>query len=533
MSRFQSIQATFTLLTCIATFNFSNNLLAQSQTPQKLVFLSPTKPVLIEMEFIAGRFSITEMRTRYAAEVFKQLDSNDNQKLDAEEAKQIPKEGRLRVGVDRLGDDWTKIDLLPTDGEISLEELSAHISQALGPALSIERAQPKLAATVRLFSDLDANQDGKISGTEIEHGLEILQSFDFDDDETLSVAELQPFPLSVVQAQQVEQAEEEPVPMFFLNSDEEIQAAIKGFFGHYRVEAQIPAATLSGLSEREFSRFDLNDDSSWDQDDLQLFFKRAPVDYTMQISLSPPRVTIERGEHTGDSRPSTVLGGLPVEWIARNTAYQQFDATRLYLIRFIMSDADKNKYLDAMEYVGLQADVPFEAVDIDENQQVTRDEIEFFFTMDGMAAQSRLILSLSNETKTLFEILDANLDRRLNPREFMNGRKSLAEYDLNKDNALLPDELNSQFRVTFTQPKLFETDPARAQNNMMNQRQGIVRPEVSGPIWFGRMDDNLDGEVSWREFLGPREKFDELDQNSDNFIELSEAEAAESQRQSE
>lgn len=532
MCRFTHSKVVATLICCIALLA-ANHSHAQLQRPQKLLFLGPTRPVLIEMEFIAGRFSIAEMRSRYASEVFKQLDADNDELLNPDEAKQIPKEGRLRVEVARLGDEWKKVDLSPTDGEITLEELSAHIDQALGPALSIERAPPKLAATVRLFSDLDGNQDGKISGAEVEDGLKILKSFDFDDDETLSVAELQPFPLSVVQAQQVEQAEEEPVPMFFLNDDDQIEAAISGLFLHYRVDSNIPGTTFTGLSEREFSRFDLNDDAAWDHDDLQLYLKRAPVDFTMQVSLSPPRVVIKQGEYSGDSRPSTLLGGLPVEWIARNNAYQQFDATRLYLIRFIMSDADKNKYLDPMEFTGLQANVPFEAVDIDSNQQVTREEIKFFFTMDGMAAQSRLILSLSNETKTLFEILDANLDRRLNPREFMNGRESLAEYDLNKDDALLPDELNSQFRVTFTQPKIFETDPTRAQNNMMNQRQGIVRPENSGPVWFGRMDDNLDGEVSWREFLGPREKFDELDQNNDNFIELSEAEAAESQRNSE
>lgn len=517
-------------LACCFALLMTSPAVAQSGSPSKLLFLGPNRPVLFEMEFIAGRFSIAEMRSRYAAEVFKQLDTNENQQLDAEEAKQIPSEGRLQVGVDRLGDKWITADVSPQDGKVSLEELSTHISSALGPTLSIERAPPKLAATVRLFSDLDGNNDGKISADEVEQGLQILKSFDFDDDETLSVAELQPFPLSVIQAQQVEQAGEEPVPMFFLKGDEDVEAAIAGVFSHYRTTEQIPASTISGLSEREFSRFDLNDDRAWDHDDLELYLKRAPTDYTMEVSLSPPRVTVKKGEYTGNSRPSTLIGGMPVEWIARNNAYQQFDATRLYLIRFIMSDRDKNKYLDPMEFTGLQANVSFEAVDLDTNQQVTREEIKFFFSMDGMAAQSRLILSLSNETKTLFEILDANLDRRLNPREFMNGRKSLAEYDLNKDEALLPDELNSQFRVTFTQPKLFETDPARAQNNMMNQRQGIVRPETSGPVWFGRMDDNLDGEVSWREFLGPREKFDELDLNNDNFLELSEAEAAESQR---
>ena len=507
--------------------------LAQTGEPVKLLFLGPTHPVLIEFEFLAGRFSISEVRSNYAKEVFKLLDEDENQILDEHEARQIPKEGRLRVGVDRMEEDWVSVDVSPEDGKISFAELEQHISSALGPTLSVERAPPKLAATVRLFSDLDGNSDGKISQDEVKTGLEILHSFDFDDDETLSVAELQPFPLSVVQAQRETQAEEEPVPMFFLRNQEEIEAAITGAFQHYRAENTLSAKLLVGLHEREFSRFDLNDDGAWDHDDLELYLKRARPDYMMEVSLSPPLVTVRKGEYQGEKRPTTLIGKLPVEWIARNNAYQQFDATRLYLVRFIMSDVDKNRYLDPMEFAGLQANASFEEVDIDGNSQVTRDEIKFFFTMDGMASQSRLILSLSNETKTLFEILDKNLDRRLSSREFMEGPGSIAEFDLNQDQALLPDELNSKFRVTFTQPKLFEIDPLRDQNTMMNQRQGIVRPQTSGPLWFGRMDDNLDGEVSWREFLGPRDKFDELDQNSDNYITLSEAEAAEAQRSTE
>lgn len=505
---------------------------AQAVGTNRVLFLGPTRPVLIEMEFKTGRFRIEESRSLYASEVFKRLDLDQNNLLNGPEAESIPTAGRLRVGVDRLGAKWTELDRSPQDGAISPVELDHHIQKALGPALSIERAPPKLAATVRLFEDLDLNKDGKITGEEVEQGLQVLRAFDFDDDETLSVAELQPFPLSVIQAQEQMRAQAEATPLFFIRDDAEIQTAIAGLFEHYHSGETVPAALLAGLSEREFSRFDLNSDGAWGADEVELFLKRAPIEFAMKVSLSPPGVQVTQGAFTGQQRPTTLIGGLPVEWVARNNSYQQFDATRLYLVRFIMSDVDKNKYLDAMEFNGLQADVSFEAVDLDENQQVTREEIQFFFAMDGLAAQSRLILSLSNETKTLFEILDTNLDRRLNPREFLSGRVKLLEYDLNHDDALLPDELNSQFRITFTQPQLFETDPARAQNNMMSQRQGIVRLETSGPVWFGRMDDNLDGEVSWREFLGPKARFDELDQNNDNFLDLSEAEAAETLRNS-
>jgi hypothetical protein len=40
------------------------------------------------------------------------------------------------------------------------------------------------------------------------------------------------------------------------------------------------------------------------------------------------------------------------------------------------------------------------------------------------------------------------------------------------------------------------------------------------------MDRNTDGDVSWNEFLGPRENFDELDADKDGLIDADEASRA-------
>lgn len=529
------------LLACLAIVGIvqTNCAFAQRHSETRVLFLGPSRPAIFEIEFLAGRYSIEEMRRQYAQAVFKQLDLDESGSLQPDEAAQIPREGRLRVGVERLNDDWTSLDTAPQDGRISFDELADHLQAALGPPLTIEQAPPRLSATVRLYDDLDLNGDGKIAADEVEQGLEILRSFDFDDDETLSVAELQPFPLSVVQAQAQARSEEEPAPVYFIRDDAEIDQAIAAFFDYYHAEPPLGRNHLPGLTDREFSRFDLDDDLAWGADDVELFLKRAPADYVLKVSLAPPRVEVVRGQHDGARRPTIEVGGLPLRLVARSKIYQQFDATRLYLVRFIQSDADKNGYLDPMEFAGLQApDVAFEHVDLDANEQVTRDEIKFFFTMDGLAAQSRLVLRLSNETKTLFDVLDEHedverIDRRLTPREFAQGRERLLAHDVNRDGALSADEFSSEFQLEFTQPQLFETDPTRNQNAMMNQRQGRVVRETSGPIWFGRMDDNLDGELSWREFLGPREIFDQLDLNDDGFLDSSEAQAAESNRDAE
>ena len=46
-----------------------------------------------------------------------------------------------------------------------------------------------------------------------------------------------------------------------------------------------------------------------------------------------------------------------------------------------------------------------------------------------------------------------------------------------------------------------------------------------GPDWFQKMDRNHDGDVSRREFLGPRDQFDRLDRDKDGLIDPDEAPA--------
>ena len=45
----------------------------------------------------------------------------------------------------------------------------------------------------------------------------------------------------------------------------------------------------------------------------------------------------------------------------------------------------------------------------------------------------------------------------------------------------------------------------------------------TGPIWFQRMDRNNDGDLTWNEFLGPREVYHELDADHDDLLDPNEA----------
>ena len=55
----------------------------------------------------------------------------------------------------------------------------------------------------------------------------------------------------------------------------------------------------------------------------------------------------------------------------------------------------------------------------------------------------------------------------------------------------------------------------------------VVQPKsLVGPVWFQRMDRNLDGDLTCKEFLGPRHVFEQLDADHDGLIDPKEAEKA-------
>ncbi len=59
----------------------------------------------------------------------------------------------------------------------------------------------------------------------------------------------------------------------------------------------------------------------------------------------------------------------------------------------------------------------------------------------------------------------------------------------------------------------------------------LLKPP-SGPMWFQRMDRNGDGDLTWDEFLGPRQVFHQLDSDQDELINEAEAKKASNQEAS-
>ncbi|SFI89867.1 EF-hand domain-containing protein [Planctomicrobium piriforme] len=525
-----AISAWFLPLACWLVVSGLTLSVQGAETRRRLVFLGPESARILELAIVGGRFSVEETRKRYADGVFQSLDRNGDGQLNGEEAEAIPADGRLRFNGPMLGSDWGMADHSPQNGHISPEELLSFFNKVGGPAVAIVQRPPRLSQSVRLDGELDLNHDGRIDAVEIQQGFEALKSFDFDDDETLSVAELQPFPLSVRQAQRQAQVDSDPSPLHFISTPEECETVAEVIWQRYFTGGR---DEIAGTQIKGSVAFDRNGDGRCSREEIADSLKILPAEETLTVILEAGSVVRGKERAVRFAHPTLNLGGVPVEFRAENKASQLGDSTKLYKIRFRTSDGDKDGLLDESEFGGLQADVPFAAVDLNHDGNVTLPEIDAYFSLDGLSRQRQYVVTLSNERITLFDILDARGgvtvgektfgDQRLTPREFLEGAQRLLAYDRDQDKALTALELVDNFRVAISQPELLDETPLSDQMMMTTGNRPTMPESDSGPLWFRRMDRNGDGELTWREFLGPRETFVELDRNSDGLIEEAEA----------
>ena len=140
-----------------------------------------------------------------------------------------------------------------------------------------------------------------------------------------------------------------------------------------------------------------------------------------------------------------------------------------------------------------------------------------------MAAASRVEVSVRQEGKTLFGLLDRNSDRRLSAREMRAGSNVLKATTSIEDHKFADSELGTEFvlAISLGRPEFRRTS---GQTDTMSMQMGAgdaILPgaeSLRGPEWFRRMDRNQDGDVSPREFLGTAQQFVQIDSDRDRLI---------------
>ena len=251
----------------------------------------------------------------------------------------------------------------------------------------------------------------------------------------------------------------------------------------------------------------------------------------IDVQASPFARRFCKSEPLHRGRMRLRIDDMPVDIRSRATRQNLIIFLNTY---FIVSNEDGDELLTEAEFSGLIGRIAepalmagFSIADMDEDSHVSRDELSSWIERDTLATQSRIEVSVRQDGKTLFSLLDRNSDRRLAQRELQESLTVLKEYDLNGDDQLAESELGTEYilQIGLGQPESMR-GPDRMMTGDMVSTDAILPgiENLTGPQWFRRMDRNQDGDLSRREFLGTRAQFDQLDADDDSLIDADEAE---------
>ena len=365
--------------------------------------------------------------------------------------------------------------------------------------------------------------------------LRTLRKLDLDDDETISAAELSPINDPFAVQQQVRQATTNAPstsPFLGRGSEEADDNQANRLITKYKTgnQGRSLSAKELGISAAAFARFDGDGDGQLGFDELKKFLSSpepmlslvVAVDSTEPLKAMSAAVELkDKLRTTADGAANINLGSTQLS-VVRTSSFDLGNVEVFLKPQFMAADADANGYLEKAETErAFLYGATFEELDADKNGKVFLDEIVTFFRIRFDAARSRTVVSISEQGRTLFDILDTDRDRRLSFRELKAAADKLSLWDKDGDGLLAESEIPLQYRLTVSRGNL----PALAGNFAaadMNQ-SGQLAERTSGPLWFRKMDKNRDGEVSRREFLGESATFATFDKNGDGFLDLAEA----------
>ena len=522
-----------------------------------LIILAPVGPVFVDLHLTVSRVPYREWVAQFLTT---DMDVDKSGRLDASELNLLTESIKQLIGVRDSSDilkamhatspttllpSTTPSDQMPAD--VAVEDFIEWLRNRIPRAFDLI-AQPQAADNaVRLASLVDVDHDGAISEEELRAASRTLRFRDLDNDETFSVSELLPYrdPRSQNAAVAPDAVS---LPFFHVIDHESAERAAKRIVQRYGKEERVPAKLMrqrdSNQENAASTVMSLTDVEVLTIVEKPQFHMVMEVSLSVQSNTSNIKVAISR-DASEFCKPmakqvfgeySLAIDGLPLKVQALGGGANDRRNTRGYLGQtFVMSDGDRNQYLDEGEFSGMMEALnrsgvrgDFSAVDFNGDKMVTRDEVFSFAKRDQMAVASRVQVSVKQDGKTLFGILDRNSDRRLSVREMRSGAEFLKPYDFNRDNKFADSELGTEFVLAISLGRP-EFRRASGQSDMMsagmNSGDALLpgSDALNGPEWFRRMDRNQDGDVSAREFLGTKEQFRRIDTNNDELLSANEA----------
>jgi Ca2+-binding EF-hand superfamily protein len=566
----------------LAVFVFGLPVRAAERDVQDFVYLGDKGPVLMRLHVRIDGKPLVDVWEEFVGKLFAYLDVNGDGALNKNEASRLPPMPMLfNNGPGFAGPRLNIVLALDKDhdGKITKDELtdwlrkngaapfqiSAGGNQQIQTRLIIAgQAEPPSADAIneKLFTLLDTDKDGKLSREELARAPVILHKLDLDDDEMVSTQEMSgnvdtsngTFVVRSVAFTGEQAGNNGPfVPVKLGEANTQLAQRLLNHYGKKGENASGKKLTQKelGLDDASFQRLDMDEDDKLDREELSRFAQRDP-DLELRVHLGKRTgkeaaiELVQSKDHPSalakSIRPGTggnltlELGSTQLEFGGAESSSEPQFAVRLrqqYLAQFRMADRDNNGYLDEKE--AQQSPVyrnVFRMLDRDSDGKLFEKEIVAYLDrmnkLQELAMRSCASLSVKDQGRGLFDLVDANSDGRLGIREMRQMGKLIDELDRDGDGQISRGEIPHKYRVDVRRgPSLGNQFAPRAvviRKFGMNNQQEL--PERSGPRWFQKMDRNHDGDVSRREFLGTEEEFRKIDTDGDGLISIEEAQRA-------
>jgi len=486
-------------------------------------------PLHLRLHLALGGVSLAEARRQYVGRLVEALDVNRDGKLSREEAARSPLlRAKNRPGATQF------LEGLRGKAWLSRRDVERTVDRLGGEPVAYRQDLSSSRNDLEVFKLLDSDGSGLLERKELEASSDLVLSKDDDGDECVSFQEFFPPPPDP-DPMAVPLGAARPTPMAtvadLVRDAQEPLLARRLLVKYDRDrDLQLTAAELHWPAAR-IAALDADGNERLDAEELAHLGQAGPdIGLTVDLQSNPARggvigVDGTSGKRLDDADRSdyakVAFSGAVVTFSHRNLD-PIASAVETAMRQFNQLDADANGYLDrdeTAERIRFEREL-FELIDADGDGKLFGDEMKQYVQARGEPAATTCRVHVYDTGYGFFMALDANADGRLSVRELRRAPAALARLERDGKPGIAGSEPVRHFHMEFVRGSYQLFGPSEqwvAQTPAFQQR----RP--TGPIWFQRMDRNNDGDLTWNEFLGPREVFHELDADADSLLDPAEA----------
>jgi Ca2+-binding EF-hand superfamily protein len=493
-------------------------------------------PLHLRFRVTLSGVSLASAREAYVDRLLQKLDTNGDGKLSPEELARSPLSPPRRKGNEFLQSLDGNRGKGPKDGRAALLQ---QVEKEGGEMVVYRENTNASKNDQEVFKLLDTDKSGYLDRSEMAAAAAKILERDQDQDECISFQEFLPEPepdptVGLVVPRRPNTPERPAVSQREMLRDigePQLAGRLIKKYDKNR-DGKLSPEELGWAPER-VKMLDTNADGKLNEKELK-GIAQTPVDLELAIDLNgapegQPAIIIlaNAGKRVDDGkRPDLVR--LAFSRAVLTLSFRKVDSMKAAIDSamrtFNALDVDGNGYLDQTEtamLIRFQAEKLFDVLDADGDGKIFGEEMEKYVTVRGEPAASTAKVNVYDTGRGFFEALDMNGDGRISMREMNAASRSLQSLARRNSEKLTPEDPARNFHIEFMRGSfmLFRglADDTNAPLTSFEQREPI------GPTWFQRMDRNNDGDLTWNEFLGPREVFNRIDKDGDGLIDPQEA----------